>query len=228
MPWEGIIFVFVEAAKVNDRFEQLNGDRDEGLPRVLRDEDLVARAQEDDRWAQDELVRRYHEKAFAIAYHMAAGDMEEARDFTQEAFLRVFKNIKKFRGLSSFYTWFYRILINACADGRRRRQKWRRIFSFRRGNQEETGHRKEEIEEREPGEDDDNPLSALRGKELGREVQRVLMTLSEKQRATFILKVSHGMSIHEIGQVMGMAEGTVKSHLFRATRSLREALKDWA
>jgi len=190
----------------------------------LKDEELIARAQKDDQWAIEEFVCRYHQKAYAIAYYMCSGDREEAQDLTQEAFLRAFRNIKKFRGDSSLYTWFYRIVVNTCLDGRRRRHRWERIFS-RTG---ERGERTKEVPEEQPdmgGASD--PMDALSGKQLTLEIRKALMTLPERQRIAFQLKVFQGMSIREIAQVMGSAEGTVKSQLFRATHSLRTALKDW-
>jgi RNA polymerase sigma-70 factor (ECF subfamily) len=193
----------------------------------FNDEELVARAQRDDESAMAELIRRYQQKAYTIAYHTCSFDYEEAQDLTQEVFLRTFRNIKKFRGDSSFYTWFYRIVVNTCLDGRRRRRRWEKVFSIRRW-----GERK-----REPSDDGSenpsdrgeaqSPMAFLNVKELGRETQKALMALPERQRMVFQLKVLHGMSIREIAQVIGSAEGTVKSHLFRATRFLREALKDW-
>jgi len=189
----------------------------------MKDEELIARAQEDDQWAIEEFVCRYHQKAYAIAYYIS-GDREEAEDLTQEAFLRVFRNIKKFRGDSSFYTWFYRIVVNTCLDGRRRRRRWEQIFS-RPGEREE---RTKEVPEEQPDMGKaSNPMDALSGKQLNLEVRKALMTLPERQRIAFQLKVFHGMSIREIAHVMGSAEGTVKSQLFRAIHSLRTALKDW-
>ena len=73
-----------------------------------------------------------------------------------------------------------------------------------------------------------NPVRVLSGKQMAAKAQEVLQSLSEKQRLVFQLKVLHEMSITEIAKVMKMAEGTVKSHLFRATHVLRDALKDWA
>lgn len=190
----------------------------------LKDEELIARAQEDDQWAIEEFVCRYHQKAYAIAYYMCSGDREEAEDLTQEAFLRAFRNIKKFRGDSSFYTWFYRIVVNTCLDGRRRRRRWERIFS-RAGEGE--GRTKEVPEEQADMGEANNPMDVLSGKQLTLEVRKALMTLPERQRIAFQLKVFQDMSIREIAHVMGSAEGTVKSQLFRATHSLRTALKDW-
>ena len=73
-----------------------------------------------------------------------------------------------------------------------------------------------------------NPVQILSGKQVAAKAQEVLQSLSEKQRIVFQLKVIHEMSITEIAKVMKMAEGTVKSHLFRATHVLRDALKEWA
>ena len=96
----------------------------------LTDDDLVRLAQDDDQEAMEELVQRYQKQAFSIAYHMGSGDLEEAKDHTQEAFLRAFKNIKRFKLKSSFYTWLYRIIINTCLDGRRRRQRREKYLPF--------------------------------------------------------------------------------------------------
>ena len=195
---------------------------------LLKDEELVPRAQKDDQWAIEEFVSRYQQKAYAIAYHMCSGDSEEAQDLTQEAFLKVFRNIKKFRGDSSFYTWFYRIVLNTCLDGRRRRRRWERIFSLWRPGQREEETSKEVLEKQPDMGEGNNPMMVLSGKQLTREIRKTLMSLPERQRVVFQLKVFQEMSIREIAQVMGSAEGTVKSHLFRATHSLRTALKDWA
>jgi RNA polymerase sigma-70 factor (ECF subfamily) len=195
---------------------------------VLKDEELVARAQRDDQLAIEEFVSRYKQKAYAIAYHMCSGDSEEAQDLTQEAFLRVFRNIKKFRGDSSFYTWFYRIVVNTCLDRRRHRRRWERIFSLWRPGQREEETSKEVLEKQPDMGGGNNPMTVLSGKQLTREIRKALTSLPERQRIVFQLKVFQGMSIREIAQVMGSAEGTVKSHLFRATHSLRTALKEWA
>lgn len=194
----------------------------------LTDEELVARAQRDDPWAIEEFVCRYQQKAYAIAYHMCSGDSEEARDLTQEAFLKILRNIRKFRGDSSFYTWFYRIVVNTCLDGRRRRQRRERVFSL--WGPGETGREgaREGPEEQPDMNETGNPATALSGKQLNLEIRKALGTLPERQRMVFQLKVFQGMSIREIAQVMGSAEGTVKSQLFRATHALRTALEDWA
>ena len=222
------ILVFSESAKVDKGAEQEVEAPEKISLMLLSDEELVVRAQKDDAWATEELVHRYQQKAYAIAYHMCFGDREQSQDLTQEAFLKVFKNLKKFRGKSSFYTWFYRIVVNACIDGMRRRRRREKVFSlWRRGENREDSSQEGIEGEPEMGEAF-NPMQALSGKQMAEKAQEAIQSLSEKQRVVFQLKVLEEMSIPEIAQAMKMAEGTVKSHLFRATHVLRDALKDWA
>jgi len=192
------------------------------------DDALVARAQDGDQTAFEDLVRRYQKKAYAIAYNMCSGDGEEARELTQEAFMRAFRSLKKFRGQSSFYTWFYRILINTCLDSRRRRSRWEKIFSFWRSDRPEKATSDEINAEYPDPKEYSNPMTALTNKQLSKEIKAALEALPENQRVVFQLKVLHGMRIREIAKIMGSAEGTVKSHLFRATQFMRDALQEWA
>jgi RNA polymerase sigma-70 factor (ECF subfamily) len=82
------------------------------------DEDLVASAKNGDMEAFEKLVNRYKQKAYHIAFDFTR-DREEAKDLSQEAFLRAYTKLANFDGRSAFYTWFYRILVNICLDYRR-------------------------------------------------------------------------------------------------------------
>jgi len=88
----------------------------------LRDEELVSLCQQGERQCFEILVRRYMEKAFHIAFNFTR-DAETAKDLSQDAFLRAFANIKQFDGRSTFYTWFYRIVVNLCLDHARRHNR---------------------------------------------------------------------------------------------------------
>lgn len=169
----------------------------------------------------EELVRRYRNKAFAVAFHLCSGERQDAEDFTQEAFLRAFRKLKHFQGKSRFYTWFYRILINVCLDGKRRESRRQKLISPWLPWRREGAAEAEDVVGRS------DTSKELINKQLSRDIQQAMKALPEKQRVAFQLKVFEGMSINEIAQVMGTAEGTVKSHLFRSTRFLRQALKDW-
>ena len=86
------------------------------------DEDLVALARNGDHKAFEELVERHKQKAYRIAFDFAR-DREEAKDLSQEAFLRAYTHLGNFDGRSGFYTWFYRILVNVCLDYKRRKKR---------------------------------------------------------------------------------------------------------
>jgi len=181
------------------------------------DEELVALAQMGDRRAFEELVERHKQKAYHIAFGFAR-DREEAKDLSQEAFLKAFTYLKNFDGRSSFYTWFYRIVVNVCLDYKRRAK---RISA---------GEFDENFENQmEPSHNPAQPLApeqhVLAG-QLSRKVDAALQTLPAKQRTAFILKNHQGLSIREIAETVETAEGTVKVHLHRAVTSLRQSLAE--
>ena len=185
----------------------------------IGDEELVASAQKGDRRAFEELVERHKQKAYRIAFDFAR-DREEAKDLSQEAFLKAFTHISRFDGRSEFYTWFYRILVNVCLDYRRR---------AKRALAEEYN---ETVERQvEPSHVPANPVApdqhAIAG-QLSRKIGAALDTLPAKQRMAFILKNHQGLSIREIAETMETAEGTVKVHLHRAVTALRQSLAEFA
>lgn len=200
-------------------------ERDAAAP--AEEAELVRRAQAADPWAIEQLIRRYQRKVYAIAYQLCGFDSEEARDSAQEALLQVFRHIDQFEGRSRFSTWVHRVAVNTCLDAKRRHRRWLRMILPRRP---EPGDREpdNELENLPAPEDGNDPVATVSGAELRRDVTEALGRLSSHQRTVFELKVFQEMSIPEIAQATGMAEGTVKSHLFRATRSVREQLHAWA
>ena len=199
----------------------------QATPSVDSDADLVLRVKEGDRNASDQLIRRYQDRAFALVLRMMSGDREKALELTQEAFLTALRKIESFEGKSSFYTWFYRILVNTSLDALRRRNRWRRLVYIRRSNSDSARDMSNTLEEIPSSDVESNPSSVLDARELRSEVDEALRELSDRQRMIFQLKVYEEMRISEIAQILGLAEGTVKSHLFRATRIVRNALADW-
>ena len=185
----------------------------------IGDEDLVALAQKGDRRAFEKLVERHKQKAYRIAFDFAR-DREEAKDLSQEAFLKAFTHIGNFDGRSGFYTWFYRILVNVCLDYKRR-QKRAPTDEF-----DETV-----VSQMEPSHEPAKPRSpeqyVLVG-QISRKVDIALAALPAKQKAAFILKNHQGLSIREIATIMETAEGTVKVHLHRAVTALRQSLAEFA
>lgn len=182
------------------------------------DEQLVALAQLGDLEAFERLIERHRQKAYHIAFGFAR-DREEAKDLSQEAFLKAFAYLKKFDGRSSFYTWFYRIVVNVCLDYKRRAK---RTFA---GEFDETAE-----SQMEPSYQPAQPLpldQQVRAGQLSLKVDAALQTLPAKQRTAFILKNHQGLSIKEIAATMETAEGTVKVHLHRAVTALRLSLAEF-
>jgi RNA polymerase sigma-70 factor (ECF subfamily) len=183
------------------------------------DEELVALAQGGDRRAFEELIERHKHKAYHIAFGFAR-DREEAKDLSQEAFLKAFAYLKKFDGRSSFYTWFYRIVVNVCLDHKRRTKH------SAAGEFDETDE-----SQLEPTHQPARPLpldQQVLASQLSLKVGAALETLPAKQRTAFILKNHQGLSIKEIAAMMETAEGTVKVHLHRAVTALRQRLAEFA
>jgi RNA polymerase sigma-70 factor (ECF subfamily) len=183
------------------------------------DDGLVALARKGDHGAFEELVDRYKQKAYRIAFDFAR-DRDEAKDLSQEAFLRAFTHLKNFDGRSGFYTWFYRILVNICLDYRRRKH---------RASTEEFNEKIEnQAEPSQPAATSVSPDEQASARQFSRRVGVALATLPPKQRTAFILKNHQGMSIREIAEMMQTAEGTVKVHLHRAVVALRKSLAEFA
>src|SRR5574341_1100 len=182
------------------------------------DEELVALARNGDRRAFEELVQRHEQKAFHIAFGFAR-DREQAKDLSQEAFLKAFIYLKHFDGRSTFYTWFYRIVVNVCLDHKRK---------TKRAPADEFN---ETVESQiDPSHQPSKPLPPdqhVFAGQISRKVDAALKTLPGKQRTAFILKNHQGLSIKEIAAVMETAEGTVKVHLHRAVTSLRQSLAEF-
>jgi RNA polymerase sigma-70 factor (ECF subfamily) len=188
---------------------------------------LVRRAQEGDREAVEALVRRYHRMVFATAYQFCGFQLDDAQDVAQEAFLKVFRGIKQFEGRSSFATWLYRIVVNTCLYEARKRRRWQKILMPWRLSDKGESHDAEPAEDHPDSSREADPSAVLRGRELGKDLAKALDALSDKQRMIFQLKAFQEMSIPEIAELTGLAEGTVKSHLFRATQTLRRRLSEW-
>jgi RNA polymerase sigma-70 factor, ECF subfamily len=184
----------------------------------LSDLELVALCQRGEGKLFEVLVQRYMEKAFRIALDFTH-DTEEAKDLSQEAFLRAFSRIKQFDGRSSFYTWFYRLVVNLCLDHTRRKRKviWERLDSER-----DDGLERKELTDNTSGPDQ----VAIAG-ETKRRVDQTLKAMPNKQRTAFILRNQEGMPIADVARIMKTTEGTVRVYLHRAVAALRQCLVEF-
>jgi len=185
------------------------------------DHDLVQRVQAGDSTAFRALFDKYHRRAFAVAVGVVKNE-DDALDVVQEAFVKVHKNIHKFEGSSSFYTWLYRIVMNASIDHVRR--------TSRRKNQdfdERTLHEESDVAgdgALVPTLTDANPGKAILRRELGNAIQAALQELPEHHRAAIVLREIEGMSYEEMAEALEVPKGTVMSRLFHARKKMQTAL----
>jgi len=186
----------------------------------IDDNELVARSQRGDHAAFEELVNRYRQKAFAMIYNMVRNE-QDAWDLAQEAFVRAWKSLPKFKRDASFYTWFYRITTNVTIDWiRKRRVGADKEFDDRVAVQE-ADPTSQLLPKGSP-----RPEEEMRRQEINERIQQAIATLSPEHRAVIQLKEIEQLQYNEIAEVMGCSIGTVMSRLFYARKKLQNLLRD--
>jgi RNA polymerase sigma-70 factor (ECF subfamily) len=184
---------------------------------------LVREAQAGNRAAFEQLVHRYDRDVLRLALNLMKRT-EDARDVYQEAFLKVYRNLHRFRFECSFYTWLYRIVTNVCLDHLRRRQARPedQAPELRAAQQEDASTDFfERQREQRPTLD---PERHLLGEEIKKRLASAMERLSPRERIVFEMKHYQGLKLRAIGDALGTSEETVKNSLFRATRKLRNEL----
>ena len=163
------------------------------------------------------LVRRYQERLYPTVLRLT-GCAEDAQDLLQETFLRAYEKLARFHGASSFYTWIYRIAVNLALSGHRRRRPMLRL--------DDGSERNAPGPAVDPRETD--PSLPLERAERDRLIQNALDALAPDHRAVVVMKEFDGLRYEEIGAVLGVPVGTVRSRLHRARCELRERLRGLA
>jgi len=181
---------------------------------------LVQRVQTGDVRAFDQLIVKYRERLFAIVYNLTS-NREDASDLTQEAFIKAFRSISHFKGQSSFFTWLYRIAVNATLT-HLKRNRLRKFFSFENLDQEITQTEVLEVLAERTQTDKSTLVNELQEK-----LNEALQRLSLKHRTVVVLFEIEGLSHQEIAQVMECSEGTVRSRLHYAKQELQSYLQDY-
>jgi RNA polymerase sigma-70 factor (ECF subfamily) len=165
--------------------------------------ELLERCRGGEPGAFEELVERTHRQVYTLAYRLV-GDRYEAEDVAQEAYLRVHRSLRGFRGDARFETWLHRIVANVAMTNLRKRGRF--------GEPVEEPDRVVRIP---AGSSPDDVLEQD-------EVRRALAALPPGQRAVVVLKDIYGFSAREVAEQMGTSEGAVKVRLHRARRNLKE------
>lgn len=163
-----------------------------------------------------ELVQRYQDRLFNSVM-MMVNSFEDARDLTQEAFVHAFRRLDSFRGDAQFYTWLFRIAVNATISFRRKKARQKSVSI-------ETA--KEAIgEEPRDDRDDARPSNRMEISEEQQLVRQALSEVSEEFRAALILTEIEGLSYEQAAEVIGCPIGTVRSRIHRGRNELREKLR---
>lgn len=166
---------------------------------------LIRRCQQGSEDAFRDLVERYERRTFWIARNML-NNFESAREVSQEAFIRVFRNIQRFDVKKNFYTWLYQIVVNLCIDRLRRVSHGKTVNIDEVGGLRDRGH---------------DPSEAGEHDEMRRRVHQELDRLPAKYKAVLTLRDIQGFSCEEIAQVVGCTNATVRWRLHRARKLFR-------
>lgn len=181
---------------------------------------LVERAQKGDKIAFRQLVERHQRRAFAIAMGLVR-DEQDAREIVQEAFLRVYRNLERFKGGSAFFTWLYRIITNLAID--LMRKPARREAELFDNPQIAADGDAFSFVSRIDGAD---PVDVMRRQEIAERIQAALDELPPYHRAVILMREVEGMSYQEMAEAMDVSKGTIMSRLFHARQKLQRALAD--
>ncbi|GAB3592542.1 RNA polymerase sigma factor SigM [Angustibacter peucedani] len=168
------------------------------------DAELLAAHVEGDVDAFGELVRRHRDRLWAVAVR-TLGDREEAADALQDALVSAYRRAGSYRGEAAVTTWLHRVVVNACLDRVRRRASRPTVA----------------LPEQEPADRHDDHAST----EVAIDVRAALEQIPEHQRQALVLVDMHGLSVAEAAQVLGVAEGTVKSRCARGRAALLPLLQ---
>jgi len=186
----------------------------------LPSEELMARIAKGDEDAFEILVNRHQNSILNLVYRFI-GDRTQAKDLTQEVFIRVWQSAKSYEPKAKFTTWIYRITANLCFNELKssRRRKW---FSFN-WSYEDGEHTFEET----PSDSAPSAEDLLLEKERSRQISDALQSLPDNQRMALVLKRYDDLSYQEIAQIIGCSVSAVESLLVRAKRTLQEKMKDF-
>ena len=179
--------------------------------------ELVQRARQGDEGAFAALVEQNQSRIFNLALRMT-GNPDDAAELAQEALINAWKGLSKFQGGSSFATWLYRLTSNACIDFLRR-EKRRSGLSMTVSLDEDEEERQVELPDLRY-----SPEVEAERRELRAAIREGLETRSEEHRQVLVLRELDGLSYAQIGQILGLEEGTVKSRIARARVALRKYL----
>jgi len=183
---------------------------------------LIRAAQQGDCTAFEQLVQRYDRLVLRLTVHLT-GSEDDGQDIYQEAFLRAYINLSRFRFECSFYTWIYRIATNLCLDHLRRKRIRSRELTTVTSSEGEEQNILDRIPDQSAG---TCPERNLENGILRERIFQALGKLSPRERVVFELKHYRGLQLKTVAGILQTTEGTAKNTLFRATHKLRLELSE--
>jgi RNA polymerase sigma-70 factor (ECF subfamily) len=186
---------------------------------IRREQELIASVQRGQNELFYELVRPYERRVYAAAFAILRNETD-AEDVAQEAMLKAFANIRKFRSESRFSTWLIQITVNEALMRRRReRTVVMEGIDERRNREEETGYAPREFADWR-----EIPSEALERKEVRQKLSEALASLDRKYREVFVMRDMENLNIQETADALGISVASVKTRLLRARLMLRDLL----
>lgn len=178
---------------------------------------LVQRLQGGDETAFRELVDRFKKMVYYLALDLS-GNHYDAEDISQEVFIKVHRSIGTFRTGAKLSTWLHRITVNAFIDTKRK--KTIKVVSLNDDTNDDAPNLTDVVADEKAG----TPEQKTTGAKIDADIARALNALSDKERSVFVMRHYHDLPLKEISASLDIAEGTVKSLLFRSIRKLRDEL----
>ncbi len=166
---------------------------------------LVRKFKRGDEGAFNQLVRKYQERIYQLCYRMVRNH-DDAADLAQDAFVKAYLSLRKFRERSTFYTWIYRIAMNLCIDFSKKRAAPEAGVANPYGA---------------------DPETEVARRSVGRAIDAAISKLPPRQRAVFVMRQYEGMSYEDISRVTRRSVGTLKANYHHAVFKLRDMLKEY-
>jgi RNA polymerase sigma-70 factor (ECF subfamily) len=178
---------------------------------------LAKLAGEGDRDAFREIVEDNKKKIFYLAFDLT-GSQQDAEDLSQDVFLKAFRSIHTFKGDASLSTWLYRITLNAYLD-RKRKKSYEAEKDFQPLDEQQPA---EHAFQKNPG--NETPETYAESIQIQTHIENAMQHLTPRERSVFVMRHYEGLAGKEVGKLLNISEGTVKSLLSRAMKKLQNGL----
>lgn len=183
----------------------------------MTDEELVEKVKKGDADVYEKIIQKYQSKVFGLIYNMTK-NQNDIEDLAQEVFIKIYKNLGKFKGESSLYTWIYKITVNLCLDEMKKRKN---VIYLDEKIEVDDGEVNRELPSEEKSQE-----KLYEEKELQEKLHNCINKLPEKQKVMIVLRDIKGFSYEEISKITDVKLGTVKSQINRARLKLKELLDE--